>query len=271
MSKQTGTSKTGSGGTGKPANLDALKKDIAEPGLKAVKESLPDLTKGGIIGDLTKGEIVGDVAKSDMAIDTPGCEPISMKRWHVAQAAEREQHKMGHAEGILHYGKAYQHYFRFVGLGHNLHGLNVIEIGPADFPALQTCENFNGVIIEPMASEHLEQICREKGITLIKMPFESVEFAEKKDNGIREIWLFNVMQHVIDPGAFIEKCKAVADRIRYFEPINQPITAYHPHTYTLKDYIDYFGDCDNVVNLYAGKSVPGFHEADCAYGCWVKR
>lgn len=234
----------------------------------------PDTDINELINDHTKTPSLQEGAIApEMIIDTPGKEPINLKRWELAQIAEREQHTMSHAEGLLHYGKAYQNVFKMVGLGNDLHGLNVIEIGPADFPALQTCINFNGVIIEPMPSPYLEQICKEKGITLVREPFETVGISTDlllREKGMIEIWLFNVMQHVIYPNQFILRAKQIADRIRYFEPIDQPITTYHPHTYSLKDYQEWFGDRNNVVNLYVGGSIPGFHTADCAYGCWIK-
>lgn len=197
--------------------------------------------------------------------ETPG-KAISLERWQQAQTAERAQHTLGYIEGILHYSNSYKHYFRFVGLGNDLGGLNVIEIGPADFPALNECRG-DGllVVVEPLPSEILERICKEKGIELINVPFEEAEI--KIPAGTTEIWLFNVMQHIIDPDKFIERAKNTADRIRFFEPIDQPVTEYHPHTYTLTDYQKYFGDC---VQLYAGGTTPGFHEADCAYGVWIK-
>jgi len=245
MSKQTGAPKKSGGGKSGAIDLGAI-------------TPVPDFPKGGIVND-SSPEFIGD-------FDTPGNKPITMARWEKAQRAEREQHKLGYIEGVLHYAKAYKHYFRFVGLGNDLHGLNVIEIGPADFPALQHCVNFNGVIVEPMPSEPLLAICKEKGITLVTEPFEFTGL-NNDTSGIVEVWLFNVMQHVINPALFIEKAKTIANRIRFFEPINQPITEYHPHTYTLEDYQNWFGQS---VNLYAGGSVEGFHEADCVYGCWIK-
>jgi len=113
----------------------------------------------------------------------------------------------------------------------------------------------------------LQRICKEKGIEIITRAFEHLDLSGPKPEGTIEVWLFNVMQHIIDPEKFIEQAKTIADRIRFFEPIDQPVTEYHPHTYTLTDYQNYFGDC---VQLFAGNSVPGFHEADCAYGVWVK-
>lgn len=198
--------------------------------------------------------------------------PITLARWEEAQKAEREQHTMGAIEGAIHYGKSYKNYFKLLGLGNNLHGLNVIEVGPADFPALAHCTNWgHAVIVEPMPSAILEAKCKEQSIGLFKEAFEHLlnkyDNYQQKINGVTEVWLLNVMQHVIDPEVFIETAKQLGDRIRFFEPIDQPITTYHPHTYGLKDYHRWFGDC---VNLYAGGSIEGFHEAACAYGVWIK-
>lgn len=215
-------------------------------------------------GRLSADLVAGSVNAGEI---TPPGKAISLERWKQAQEAERAQHTLGYMEGLLHYSQSYKNYFRYMGLGNDLHGLQVIEVGPADFPALNECERFGkAIIVEPMPSEHLERICKEKGIELIRTPFELIETWEIPE-GIIEVWLFNVMQHIIDPDKFIERAKSIADRIRFFEPIDQPITDYHPHAYTLSDYQKYFGD---TVQLYAGGSVPGFHEADCAYGVWIK-
>jgi len=271
MSKKGGAAKTG-GNTGN--------RPLA--GANVEKQAIPSFEKGGIVeGNAPQGAI-DETGESTLSLEkveellskdplTEGVAPLNEKlpitiaRWELAQKAEREQHNMSAIEGAIHYGQAYKNYFHFVGLGFNLHGLNVIEVGPADFPALACCENFGlALIVEPMPSEILEQTCKEKGFRLINVPFESVNF--NKAEGITEVWLFNVMQHVIDPEALIKEAKEVADRIRFFEPIDQPITDYHPHTYSLKDFQRWFGD----VNLYVGGTVEGFHQADCVYGVWVK-
>jgi hypothetical protein len=211
------------------------------------------------------GQRLPDMATGSVK-EQPG-KAISVERWQQAQKAEREQHTLNYMEGLLHYAASYKNYFHYVSLGNDIGNLHVIEVGPADFPALNECKGEGKLtIVEPMPSEHLEKICREKGITLITTPFEDIEIWEIPEGTI-EVWLFNVMQHIIDPDKFIERAKAIADRIRFFEPIDQAITEYHPHTYSLKDYQKYFGDC---VQLYAGGNIPGFHEADCAYGVWVK-
>lgn len=258
MSKPSGSKKAGDG---------RLSADLA-PGSVEKKnvESVKGIPGDGVESKITSKE---PLPEEDLQGLPDIGKAISMQRWERAQKAEREQHTMSYMEGLLHYSASYKNYFRFVGLGNNLHGLHVIEIGPADFPALNECVNGGlMMIVEPMPSDHLKKICNEKGITLFTEPFEFCEnWGKPKDGGAVEIWLFNVMQHIIDPDKFIDRAKNTADRIRFFEPIDQPITEYHPHTYALADYQKYFGDC---VQLYAGGTTPGFHEADCAYGVWIK-
>lgn len=198
-----------------------------------------------------------------------GLRRITPERWAEAQAAERGHHNFNEPEGIVHYQRIYETVFRFVGLGKNLEGLSVIEVGPADFPALRYCANMGGysLIVEPMPSEYLEKWCRDLQIPLLAMPFEEIDLEQAAPEIFKEVWLFNVMQHIIDPDRFIEKAKALGHRIRFFEPINYPVSVHHPHAYTLEDFVNWFGnDC---VNLYKGGSVPGFHQADCAYGVYT--
>lgn len=215
-------------------------------------------------------DAVNEVATTILPTRNAGYGPIEKSVWEKAQIAEREQHKLGYTEGLLHYAASYSNYFHFVGLGKDLGGMRIIEIGPADFPALYFCTNYVGVIIEPMPSEHLEKLAAEKVVKLIREPFETVtedQLADDKNYPLTEIWLFNVMQHIIDPDTFIEKCKAIAQRIRFFEPIDQPVTEYHPQSYTANDYTKWFGG-QSCMNIYSGGSVPGFHTANCVYGVY---
>lgn len=254
MSKKTGAAKDGntgkSGGNVSRADVGPFEKAPTTP-LNEVKETIEEFNER-IADHMTGIEVKPN---------------ITQERWYEAQKAEREQHTLDPIEGAIHYGKAYKNYFKFLGLGNNLHGLNVIEVGPADFPALQCCDNWGiAVIVEPMPSEILLNFCKKQDIILLTEAFEKAMTHIDKIEGLTEVWLLNVMQHVIDPEVFINTAKQFGDRIRFFEPIDQPVTTYHPHTYSLKDYQRWFGD----VNLYVGGTVEGFHEADCAYGVWIK-
>lgn len=209
-------------------------------------------------------------------------EQPEINKWLKAQEVERTMHTMEYAEGLVHYATVYNHYFEYLALGKDLYKLIVIEVGPADFPALAYCHNFtDGWVVEPMPSEILSQITEEKQLKLIADAFEeesdainwlfkTVEETKLQTHHKVEIWFFNVLQHVLRPHAVVEKAKVIADRIRYFEPINEPITEYHLNKFSLNDFNAWFGNERDTVNFYKGGSKPDFHTADCAYGIWHK-
>jgi hypothetical protein len=186
---------------------------------------------------------------------------ITLERWQQAQEAERKHHTFSREEGRAHYFKTYQNYFEYLGIDFNHEGKVIAEIGCADFPALEHCIVRRGILIEPMPSELLKELVNErKDLSLIVSPVEELDF---RDKCVDEIWLLNVMQHVIDPDLFIKKCKQAAKIIRFFEPINWPIEVYHPHTFTFEYYKSHFPD----AKLYKGDK-KDFHTAECAYGTW---
>lgn len=186
--------------------------------------------------------------------------PITIDRWKEAQLAERSLHKMGFNEGIGHYYWAYRNYFQYLGIELDQRGKFIIEVGPADVPALMFCECDNGVIIEPMQSGYLIEVCLRRGLRLVSDPVEILDLPT-----CSEIWLLNVLQHVIDPDLFVSKCKNAAETIRFFEPINQPVCTHHPHTFTKEDFERWYGE----VSMYTDR-LPGFFDDDCVYGIWRK-
>lgn len=189
-------------------------------------------------------------------------QPISLDRWQQAQAAERTLHKMGFNEGIGHYYWSYRNYFKYLDIRLDQQGKHIMEIGPADFPALMFCENYTGYIVEPMPSPFLEQICKHHRLPIYTNPIEQFDLPQ-----VDEIWLLNVMQHVIDPELFVNKCKGAAKCIRFFEPINQPTCEHHPHTFDEKDFARWYGA--ETVKMYDEK-LPGFFDDKCVYGIWIK-
>jgi hypothetical protein len=245
-------------------NFVVDRKEITDEEYKgsALEEVMPDLVK-----DYERAE-------DQAVIDKLKGRSISIPRWEEAQKAERAAHDNDPRNTSQHYAEVYKTYFKYVGLGTDLQGLHVIEVGPADHPALAICSNLGScIIVEPLPSHSLLETARMMGVGVLDEPLETINLVDWK-NTVKlvadkpvEIWLFNVMQHVIDPNVFIEKCKDVADRIRFFEPYNTPIEPHHPHSYAYQDYINYFGGC---CQIYKGGSEPNFHTADCMYGVWVK-
>ncbi len=189
---------------------------------------------------------------------------ITRERWQQAQIAERAAHVHTFEEGRSWYEKIYPRYFSYLGINPDLRLEWIIEIDCADFPALGHCKNlFNCIIIEPMPSEYLDKMIEGKNIALIKAPCEDVVLPK-----VNEVWLLNVLQHVIDPDKIINQCKEAADVIRFFEPINYPTNEPHPHLFTLDYFKSHFGEC---VNHYPpNPNEPEFHQWENAYGVWRK-
>lgn len=192
---------------------------------------------------------------------------ITNKRWNEAQDAEREFHNKQLAEEGFEsvkaqYAQNYAYYFKYLGLDPEQHGKTIIEIGCADFPALEYCYFEKGYLVEPLPSKILKDTVEDfPNLELIQAKCEDVELP-KAD----EVWLFNVLQHVQDPDLFIKRCKDAAEVIRFFEPIDWPIEIYHPHTFGFGDFVSWFGDC---CKRYEG-TVPEFHAANCAFGVWKR-
>ncbi len=157
----------------------------------------------------------------------------------------------------------YDGYFKLLGLDYDLNGQSVVEIGPAKIAGLCFCKNYGkSYIIEPLVFQDTIDFYNSKDITVINEPAETCNIPK-----VNQIWLFNVLQHVIDPLAIIENCKKSADVIYFFEPINYPTDDLHIHRLSTELFKKGFDD--NCVKIYKGNSMNNFHTADCAYGKYV--
>ena len=147
---------------------------------------------------------------------------ITKQRWDEAQVAERQFHDgLTFDEGVEHYRQSYEQYFSYVGVDmNNLQKENIIEMGCAVYPALSYCKTFHyGFIIEPMSSEYLVRIIdnhnqimmssanypEDNKLLLITKTVEEMDMQEFPVDS--EVWLFNVMQHILDPQIFLDKLK----------------------------------------------------------------
>lgn len=186
---------------------------------------------------------------------------INKERWVLAQKEEKLHHVHEDLnEAVKKWENIYDFYFRYLNVDLDLKGKTVLEIGPARIAALLYCNNYGpSFIVEPTKYEDSEYLYNEKQISFIREVYEECDSPK-----VDEIWLFNVLQHIIDPDLFIEKCKKNTKVIKFFEPINTPIEVHHPHSFTLDDYTNYFG---KSVKLYQG-STEIFHTADCVYGVY---
>jgi hypothetical protein len=186
---------------------------------------------------------------------------ITKERWDEAQESEIKCHIFESIEeSIERYRKFYQKYFEYLGIDKNLNNRKILEIGPARISALLFCENYgHSYIVEPTVYEESKKLYENLPITFIHEIYETCNSPE-----VDEIWLLNVLQHIVDPDEFIIKVKNSAKIVRFFEPIDTEIHPHHPHSFSQEDYINYFGDC---VQLYDGGQ-NDFHTARCVYGIY---
>ena len=190
---------------------------------------------------------------------------VSKEQWLAGQEIERAHHdEINKENGYQHYKESYEQYFKHVEIDKDVGEKIIAEIGPADYPALLYCKNQGvSVIVEPMPSKTLEDICKENGFILEK------ELAEDAELPIcDEIWLFNVLQHVMDPDKIIDRCKEASDIIRFFEPINAGTGPEHHHEFDLDYFRKHFGDC--VKHYPKNNEAINFHRWECAYGVWKR-
>ena len=64
-----------------------------------------------------------------------------------------------------------------------------------------------------------------------------------------EVWIYNCMQHAVDPGKIIANAKASAPRLRIFEWVDIPAHEGHPHELTEDTLNEWIGDKGRVTHL----------------------
>lgn len=192
---------------------------------------------------------------------------IEHSRWLKAQQAERRFHTQPFETGYEAYRQSYRQYFEHLGMSFDCQEKTILEIGPADYPALAYCTNYeHSYIIEPMPGSILQELIKGRPITHIAKPAEDICWQSDLPM-VDEVWLFNVLQHVKDPAGIILNSMETAHKVRFFEPINCGTSDCHLWNFTLEYFRDQFGDL--FVKHYRGN--PGavnFHTHECAYGTW---
>jgi hypothetical protein len=83
-----------------------------------------------------------------------------------------------------------------------------------------------------------------KGIDIQIAPGE-----EAKEYGWDEVWIYNCMQHAIDPAKIIANAWKAAPVLRLFEWIDVPAHDGHPHELTESNLNEWIGQKGNVIQL----------------------
>ncbi len=111
----------------------------------------------------------------------------------------------------------------------DMDGKSVIDIGGGPVSLLLKCSNVRGLVIDPLPYPDWVHLRYEAaGIASARKRGEDLTGI----TGFDEAWIYNVLQHVDDPGMIIENARHAAKTIRLFEWINIRPYKGHPHMLT---------------------------------------
>jgi hypothetical protein len=192
---------------------------------------------------------------------------IEVGRWQEAQEVELHDHGISSYD-LKFYQNMYKNIFNFLKIDDKNIFQNkvIVEVGPAFFPCLLDIKTKKSIVIEPLFDKFEQKIKNnyyDNNIVCISLPLEQINIEDVKCD---EIWIFNVMQHILDPDIFLEKAIKCSKIIRIFEPINCETNIAHPHRYTFEYFINKFNNFKHNLELYNGETILDFHLADCIYG-----
>jgi len=110
---------------------------------------------------------------------------------------------------------------------YDLQNKSVIDIGGGAYSMLLKCVNFNkAIVVDPCDyPQWTVDRYKETKIQVIKNTGEDYKTEEIHD----EAWLYNCLQHTIDPEQIIKNMQSYSRIIRVFEWVDNGISIGHPH------------------------------------------
>ena len=121
---------------------------------------------------------------------------------------------------------------------YDLAGRSVVDLGGGPVSMLLKCVGGNGVVVDPCP--YPDWVAARYQAAEIDY---RVEEAETYVSPIEfsEAWIYNVLQHVVDPQQVVETAKRQASLVRIFEWIETPPNIGHPHTLHADELNDWLG------------------------------
>lgn len=136
----------------------------------------------------------------------------------------------------------------------NLNGKSVIDIGGGPVSLLlKSVSGSMKTVVDPLAiPEWVKQRYAFADIAFIQSPAEDIRtgvFESGDGKMFDEAWIYNCLQHTMDPEKIIANARKIAKVIRIFEWVDTPAVIGHPQTLTevkLNKWLGGFGKVENV-------------------------
>jgi 2-polyprenyl-3-methyl-5-hydroxy-6-metoxy-1,4-benzoquinol methylase len=162
---------------------------------------------------------------------------VTRKEWESNQ--EWEKTSWGNDPDLNHdEAKKQIKYANLLGIDipYDANGKSIIDFGCGPISLLLRTSNFSEAVgLEPLNyGEVVSNRYSQHGIKILQIPLEDYV----KEKVYDEAWLYNVLEHVIDPIKCLENVKNSAKKIRIFEWIDIPPSPGHPHTITKEMFIE---------------------------------
>jgi 2-polyprenyl-3-methyl-5-hydroxy-6-metoxy-1,4-benzoquinol methylase len=140
----------------------------------------------------------------------------------------------------------------------DLDGKSILDIGGGPVSLLLKCKNFRGIVVDPCKFPKWV-LDRYTAASIIYVPIA----AELLTNSARldEVWIYNVLQHVIDPKQVIENARKAGKIVRVFEWVNAGINPGHPHNLRKETLDKWFNGIGNVESINDRGAI-----GECYYG-----
>ena len=118
---------------------------------------------------------------------------------------------------------------RFMMVDHGLPGKSVLDIGCGPLSLLQRIKVGTATALDPCHYGELEKEYEKNGIRRL---YKRGEDLSEADGTFDEAWIYNCLQHVLDPTQILENAMKVASIVRIFEWINLKTYEGHLHKLT---------------------------------------
>lgn len=114
---------------------------------------------------------------------------------------------------------------------YDLEGKSVLDIGGGPVSMLLKSINARGFVVDPCDyPEWVYERYRANNITYVRLAAE--HFTEDKHAPFDEVWIYNVLQHTMDPEQIIKNARNLGKKIRIFEWVDTPASPGHPQVLT---------------------------------------
>jgi SAM-dependent methyltransferase len=149
---------------------------------------------------------------------------------------------------------------------YDLDGASVLDIGCGPVSLLLKCINFSrAVAIDPVdLPVYVKERYKAADIEYYQLKGEDLDIADpEKFDAFDEVWIYNVLQHVDDPGKIVQNARRISKIVRVFEWLEIGKAPGHPHNLLEPQMNEWFGGEGKVnANVPRGKEYYGIFLGD---------